>query len=364
MKPFKLFAAVQPGLEPYAQQELAALGIKNLQPEKGGINFVGHYTTLFKVHAWCRTISRILVRQDAFHASSFWELERHAARMPWRQLLGSPRFCLRVHSYHSRLYHEDAIAQRLQKIIEAAVPGCLMTARQESADDQLIVVVVQRDEVQISLDASGMHLHKRGYMPHRAKAPLRETIAAAMILASGWDGSVPLWDLMCGGGTIPLEAAMMAQKIPLQNFRSYSYQQWKDFPAQRYQQFVQENQQPSSTSAPILGSDILPKNIDAARYNAAHAHLPAIQWQEKDIYSIDVTDIPMHTCILSNPPYGKRIAHNFAPLHTLLASWKKQRPDLTIGVLMMHDVLKSYPDLLPRFSVSNGGLLTQFVLFT
>lgn len=360
MKPYELFAVVQPGLEPFALQELQALGLKSLEQSRGGIGFHGHYTTMFKVHAFARTISRVLVRRAEFHASSFWELERSAGKLPWAQWLDAGGFKLRVQSYKSRLYHEEAIAKRLSAVIELCVPGSHYQAH-DVDDAQLLVVTLNRDVVRISQDASGLHLHKRGYLRYRAAAPLRETIAAAMLVAIGWNGETPLWDITCGSGTIPLEAATLAAHKPLHSFRSYQYQKWQDFPAQRYEQYKQSLEIIDTIAVPIVGSDIAAKNIAAARKNAQTAGISFIDWQQKNLFDIAASEMPTGTCILCNPPYGKRLGMSFPRFYGALASWKKQRPDLRIGFIMADEVLKKNPHLKPHFKVSNGGIATRFV---
>src|SRR5690606_37236797 len=169
--------------------------------------------------------SRVLVRVATFRARTFAELERRAGRVAWDRWVGAGRAVrLRVTSRKSRLYHTGAIAERIIGQIER-VAGPLAHVSTGSAsddeadgaegrDEQLFIVRFLRDECTISVDTSGELLHRRGYRQALAKAPLRETIAAAMLLASGWDGRSPLVDPFCGSGTIPIEAALLACRIP------------------------------------------------------------------------------------------------------------------------------------------------------
>ena len=154
-------------------------------------------------------------------------------------------------SRKSRLYHQDAIAQRL-----LAVAGGV-TAREGDATQEFVVRLF-RDECTVSADASGELLHRRGYRLATAKAPLRETLAAAMLVASGWDGSAPLVDPMCGSGTIPIEAALMARRVPPGMARRFAFMRWPGFDRsvawERLARQARERALPRST-APILGSD-------------------------------------------------------------------------------------------------------------
>ncbi|HEU0016554.1 MAG TPA: THUMP domain-containing protein, partial [Longimicrobium sp.] len=180
----KLFAVTAPGLEPLAAAELRALGIAGAV-EQGGVAWTGTADDLFRANLHLRTASRVVVRAAEFRARTFFELERHAGKVPWERWVprgGAVR--LRVTSRKSKLYHEGAIAQRLLAAIEKRV-GPLAgtevgkgddTGDEEDAAAQLFIVRFLRDECTISADASGALLHLRGYRQALAKAPLRETL--------------------------------------------------------------------------------------------------------------------------------------------------------------------------------------------
>jgi len=216
-----LFAVAAPGLEAICAAELRALGIA-AAAEPGGVAWEGTMDDLRRANLWLRTAGRVVVRAGSFHARSFIELERHARRVPWERWVTRGRAVrLRVTSKKSKLYHEGAIAERLLGFIGDRVGGLGASSAVKGADDegddggdaQLFVVRVHRDEVTISADSSGALLHLRGYRQALAKAPLRETLAAALLAASRWDGVAPLVDPLCGSGTIAIEGAWMARRI-------------------------------------------------------------------------------------------------------------------------------------------------------
>jgi putative N6-adenine-specific DNA methylase len=159
--------------------------------------------------------SRVLVRLAEFEARDFATLEKMATRVPWHLVLeAGAAVRLRVTCRKSRLYHSDAVAERVARGITNSIPGsqALGRAKDDEDDDdgntQLIVVRFDHDRCTISADSSGALLHRRGWRQAIAKAPLRETLAAAMLAACDWNGEVPLVDPFCGSGTIGIEAAL------------------------------------------------------------------------------------------------------------------------------------------------------------
>lgn len=212
-----LYAVSPPGLESAVAAELRALGIRG-EVVQGGIEFESDVAAMRLANLHLRCATRVLLRLGHFRARTFFELERHAARVPWsRVLTAGAHVALRVTSKKSKLYHERAIAERLHTAIEAATGARPTTAtideEEGSADAQLIVVRVLRDDFTISADSSGEALHRRGYRQAGGKAPLRESIAAALLHHAEWHGDRPLLDPFCGSGTIPIEAALLARRI-------------------------------------------------------------------------------------------------------------------------------------------------------
>ena len=189
------FAMTAPGLEGIVARELKDLGMRIGKSVAGGVEFRGSAADLWRANLWSRVANRTVVRVDEFHADSFHELERRAKKIEWSQYVdrGRPvRF--RVTSRKSKLYHSDAVAERLGNA--AARSGAVVADdsgdEESESDAQLFIVRVANDVCSISADSSGELLHRRGYRQAVAKAPLRETLAAAMLIGSGWDRKSPL----------------------------------------------------------------------------------------------------------------------------------------------------------------------------
>ena len=200
--PLTCFASCAIGLESILARELGALegsdGVRIGRSEPGGVQFSTDLGGVYASNLHLRTASRVIVRLGSFHAASFHELERRARRLPWSEFVSpAARVEFRVTSRKSRLYHQEAIAQRLQALV-------LGSSATSSTTEQVVAVRLFRDQCTISIDSSGELLHRRGYRQATGKAPMRETLAAAMLVAAGWDGSGPLVDPLCGSGTIPI----------------------------------------------------------------------------------------------------------------------------------------------------------------
>lgn len=311
------YAVAAPGLESLVAGELSQLGI-TASAEMGGVGFRGTLDTITRANLWLRTASRVVVRIASFKARAFHELERHARAVPWEQYLskgGAVRF--RVTSRKSRLYHTGAIAQRLEEAVEYRLGGEVIASSAVGTDDddvpessaQLFVIRVFHDAFTISADTSGALLHQRGYRKAVAKAPVRETLAAALLIASGWDGLVPLVDPFCGSGTIPIEAALIARRIAPGINRSFAFESWPSFDTQSWQHVRAEASNGSLARAPvrITGSDRDAGAIEAAAANAERAGVAAdVELSVRSISAMDEWS-GFRGVIATNPPYGVRV---------------------------------------------------------
>jgi putative N6-adenine-specific DNA methylase len=262
----------------------------------------------------------VLVRLDSFEVRSFAELERHARRVPWTRIVragDTVRF--RVTCKKSRLYHSDAVAQRLADAVMHVVPGVRAEGSSVGEDEPidhessaLFVVRVVRDRCTVSADASGELLHRRGYRQATAKAPLRETLAAALLAASEWGGSAPLLDPLCGSGTIPIEGALVARRIAPGARRRFAAERWPGVSAEVSASVRRELGERELASAPgtIVGSDRDAGAIEAARSNAERANVAAdVELAIHTVSAIRIPDGPPGW-IVTNPPYGVRVGES------------------------------------------------------
>lgn len=262
-----------------------------------------------RANLWLRTASRVLVRVAAFRATAFYELERRAKRIEWGAFVpagGAVDF--RVTARKSKLYHSDAIAERLVNSVSGGSKARAGGRRPAADRTQLFVVRVLHDEFEISADASGQLLHMRGYRQAVAKAPLRETLAAALLLANDWTGAAPLLDPFCGSGTIPIEAALIARRIAPGLRRPFAFMQWPSFDAAEWRTLVQdaETSALAGSPVPIVGSDRDAGAIESARANAVRAGVaPDIALSARAVSAIETPERP--GLVATNPPYGKRV---------------------------------------------------------
>lgn len=376
---FELFASTAPGLESIAAGELKSLGVRGRQ-EIGGVAFAGDLNRLYQANLWLRTASRVVARLGHFHASTFYELERRAKKLPWEKFLpASGPVTLRVTCRKSRLYHSDAVAERVLSAISESASRAIQATSGDSDDEaedtgeagQLFIVRIIHDEVEISADSSGELLHRRGYRQEIAKAPLRETLAAAMVLASGWRSGEPLLDPMCGSGTIPVEAAMLARGIAPGAQRKFQFMNWPTFDEGRWNTIL-DNARSSAThsSEKISASDRDAGAIGAARRNAERAGVAdTIQFSEKAISdsTADLDDVEKGVgWVLTNPPYGIRIGEgeDLRNLYARLGAELKTKPGWRVGVLTSDIGLigQTRLTMVSRFDTRNGGIPVSFMV--
>jgi putative N6-adenine-specific DNA methylase len=306
-----LFAVTAPGLEPFTAEELTRLGLA-ATPEPGGAAFSGGDRTLMLANLHLRTASRVLLRLGEFYAAAFSELRKKASRLPWeRHLSATQPITLRATSHKSRLYHSGAVAERVAGAVADRLGRevVLVTGSDEAeaAHAQLITVRLVHDLCTISVDTSGALLHQRGYRLAGAKAPLRETLAAAMLLAAAWEPGAPLLDPFCGSGTVPIEAALLARGIAPGKRRRFAFMDWPGFDARLWRRVLAQAEAGESAAAPapILGSDRDAGAIAAARANAERAGVDAsVALAHKAVSAI--APPPGPGWVVTNPPYGVR----------------------------------------------------------
>jgi putative N6-adenine-specific DNA methylase len=378
----RLFAISAPGLEPLTAAELAGLGIAGtLQP--GGVEWQGSLVELYGANLRLRTASRVLVRLAEFRARTFFELERHGTRVDWARFLApGAAVRLRVSSRKSKLYHERGIAERLLAAADRAIGplasvGTVGGKEEEDEDEQesaqLLVVRFHYDRCTISVDASGALLHRRGYRQAVARAPLRETLAASMLLGCGWDGGQALIDPMCGSGTIPIEAALLARRIAPglataeRTPRAYAFERWPGFDATAWAGEVDRARDEIRPAAAvsIAGADRDAGAVEAACANAARAGvLDDIEFRQAPVSALEPA--AASGLLLCNPPYGVRVGER-APLRNLYAALgrtaRERLPGWTFAMLAAEPQLEAQVGLpfTEVFRTQNGGIPVRLV---
>ena len=307
----KLIAKTLYGLEKVLAEELLELGAKNVSPVNRAVMLNGDNGLLYKVNYCSATALSVLAVIAEFNIKSAKDLYFNCSMIDWGRYLGCDdtfsvtpvvKSELFPHTGYAGLVLKDAVADWFRN----------KTGRRPSvsaSDNGLLINLhVSHEKVTVSLDSSVVPLYKRGYRAGQYAAPLNEVLAAGMIRLSGWHPDLPLLDPMCGSGTIPLEAALTASRIPPGKFRpSFGFTHWKDFDEDLFVRVKEEAEKRMITSSAIIsGSDISQQAISQARTNIINAGL-------EDYINLSVADFSnLHKehdrgVIIVNPPYGQRI---------------------------------------------------------
>lgn len=360
-----------PGVEAILARELFQMGIVPGESIPGGVSFNGKIEHVMRANLWSRVANRVTVRVDEFHASTFHELERRAKRIEWARFVSSSQpIRFRVTSRKSKLYHSDAVAERIGNAVTAAVGAKIETDQDDEgeSESQLFIVRIANDECTVSADSSGPLLHRRGYRQAVAKAPLRETLAAAMLYGSEWDRTAPLVDPMCGSGTIAIEGAMMARRMAPGVDRSFAFERWPDHDATSWRSMTEKARAEALEKAPgpIIASDRDAGAVTATQENASRAGV----WDDLDVsqQSVSAAEFPHEPgWLVSNPPYGLRLGEA-APLRNLYAQLgnviRDRAQGYRVALLSADKSLEAQLRLELRevFHTSNGGIPVRLVV--
>lgn len=309
-----LFASCLPGLEGLLAAELTERGL--LKPrlrlgppaEGGGVAFEGGAAELYRALRGLALAERVFVRHGPFGARDFAALEKAASLVPWERYLrpGEP-LCVRAESRASRLYHEKGVAERVARGAGLRLKRRVdLVPYDEDRPAPLAYARVAKDALLVDVDAAGAPLHKRGWRLQTAKAPLRETLAAALLRASGWDGEAPLLDPFCGSGTVAIEAALKAQGTPPGSFRRFAAERWPSFEPGAWE--VERRTARAAAAPPrILASDRDAGAVAAAKANAERAGVAArIEFSVRPVSAVEPPPGPGF--VVTNPPYGVRVS--------------------------------------------------------
>jgi len=326
------FATTAKGVEEVLAAELVRLGSQDVKIESGGVRFGGGMEAAYRANLWLRTASRVLMPLAEFACETPEQLYEGVRSIGWTTFL-TPAMTLAVdcNLRDSALTHSGFVALKTKDAIVDEVRDRVGTRPNVDTKDPDLRVNVRlfRNRCTVSLDCSGTPLDRRGYSLERHEAPLKENLAAALIELSGWDGSVPLLDPMCGTGTIAIEAALKALRIPPGLLRAgFGFQRWQGFDRPLWERIVEEARQGmlAALPAPILGSDISHSAIAMANENARRAGVgELISLGRGEIGAL--APPPGPGILIFNPPYGKRLGEEEAlkPLYKEIGDVLKQR---------------------------------------
>lgn len=308
---FELIAKTMQGLEEVLAKEIIDLGGDQVQIGRRMVSFTGDQTLLYKANLHLRTAVRILKPIISFHAKDPDEVYAQIRKIEWENYFSPDQtFAIDTVVYSEFFRHSKFLSYRVKDGMAdyfnekfGKRPSVRLTN-----PDIYIHVHVSHNLCTVSLDSSGESLHKRGYRVDQTEAPLNEVLAAGMLLLAGWEGQCNFIDPMCGSGTLLIEAALIALRIPPGIYRkSFAFEKWKDFNADAFEKLLNEEPDEKPFDFKIYGSDISAQAISIAEKNIKSASLSKyIQLETKSIQKI--TNAPENGLLVMNPPYGERIS--------------------------------------------------------
>jgi len=311
--PQNLFVTCAPGVEPYLDAELEALRISKRERQVGGVSFEGGWRDIWRANLELRTAIRVLSRVGRFQARDADELYRGAMKVDWSRFLGpESTIAVRGQTRDSALDHTLFVAQRVKDAVcdqERERTGQRPSV-DKSSPTLRIHAHIFRDRCTLSVDTSGDSLHRRGWREIQGRAPLSESLAAALLMASGWDKRQPLLDPFCGSGTFLVEGAWMAMDRAPGLDRSFAFEGWPEHDPGSFSALREELRarvKPIGKRV-IWGADLDGEVVEAAKHNIERAGLgESVQIERADARSFS----PRHgwnAQVLTNPPFGERVS--------------------------------------------------------
>ncbi len=307
------FVTCAPGIEPLLHAEIRALKLSKVEQQVGGVHFEGTMRDAWRANLHLRTAIRVLLRVARFEARDTNELYAGALAVDWSRFLRTDgTLVVDARAKESSLDHTLFISQRVKDAVVdqfRSRTGVRPSVDKEDADLG-IAVHIFRDRCTLLVDTSGQSLHKRGWRRYQGRAPLSETLAAAVVLLSGWDRRSPLLDPLCGSGTLLIEGALLAGGVPPGLFRgSFGFERWLGHDAAGWKRMVARAREEIRFPSKLVlrGWDSDAEKVAGARENVASAGL-------EGRVSIDLAELEAfeprrgwNAWIVSNPPYGERV---------------------------------------------------------
>ncbi|MDU0480302.1 THUMP domain-containing class I SAM-dependent RNA methyltransferase [Staphylococcus chromogenes] len=361
---YQLLAVCPMGLEGIVAKEIQELGY-DTRTENGRIYFEGDESAIVKANLWLRTADRVKIVVGQFEAYTFDELFEKTKALPWETLISEDgKFPVQGRSLKSKLFSvpdvqaitKKAIVERLKKAYH--VPGLL----EESGATYPIEVNILKDQVLLTIDTSGSGLNKRGYRLKQGEAPIKETLAAALVKLANWTGDTPLIDPFCGSGTIAIEACMIAQNIAPGFNRSFVSESWEFMPDDLYDTLRAEADEAANydKEIEIYASDIDANMVEIAKANADEVGMgDIIQFSVKDVNTLTLShEGPIG--IIGNPPYGERIGDRdeVEEMYKYLGTLLHKHPQLSLYIMTSH---KEFEYLVNRKATKRRKLFNGYI---
>lgn len=306
----RLIATAVFGMEAIVAQEIKDLGFENVVVENGRVLFDSDELGLARANMWLRTAERVFICVGQFKANKFETLFDEINKLPWEVYIAKDAaFPVDAKSVKSTLFSLSDIQSLTKKaIVKRLTKLYRVEWFEETQETYRILVSILKDEVTVSIDTSGSGLHRRGYRAKGNEAPLKETLAAGLLLVSKWKAERPLIDPFCGSGTIVIEAAMMAKNIAPGLNREFDSEKWRWIEPEIWEKVRNEAKESvvEALDVKIEGYDMDPRAISIARENAALAGVADIvHFQVRDVK--DFSTSRQYGTIICNPPYGERL---------------------------------------------------------
>lgn len=306
----ELIATATFGLEAVVKREIQELGYRIIKTEDGKVTYMGDERAIVRSNLWLRSADRVLLKMAEFMAEDFEELFQQTKALPWEQLIPiDGRFTVTGTSVKSILHSVPACQSIVKKaIVEKLREFYSVDVFEESGADYTVKVTILKDRVTLTVDTSGAGLHKRGYRKADVAAPIKETLAAAMVQLSFWKAGRILLDPCCGSGTIPIEAAMIGRNIAPGLNRSFACEGWELIDRKLWKEEKKAAFEAIDYDAQldIYGFDIDRKAVQASIENAVEAGVDdCIVFKKADASKL--RPVGTNGIVITNPPYGERI---------------------------------------------------------
>lgn len=310
MAKLELIATATFGLEAVVKREIEDLGFQVIRSEDAKITYTGDERAIVKSNLWLRCADRVLVKLGEFNAYSFEELFQQTKALPWEQWIPEDgKFTVTGSSVKSKLYSVPDCQSIVKKaIVEKLKDTYCKEWFEETGPEYIIKVTILKDRVTITLDTSGAGLHKRGYRVRDVEAPIKETLAAAMVKLSFWKAGRLLVDPFCGSGTIPIEAAMIGRNMAPGISRKFAAEEWSNIPKELWKEERKLAFEAilHDSDIRIQAYDINPAAIKASIENAMEAGVDdCIEFKTQPLKNLVFPED--HGIMICNPPYGERI---------------------------------------------------------
>lgn len=303
---FEIFLGTQPGLESLLLQEAIECGFKRAKSVGGGVTVWGDWNDVWRANLVLRGASKVLARIGEFRAFHLAQLDKRSRKFPWGETL-TPGHTVKVEvvtNRKSKIYHAGAAIERIERAIHEEFGAKIV----ESMDDADIIIKTRIDDnnVRLSVDTSGIGLHKRGYKLAMGKAPLRETMAALALRGCGYDGNETVLDPMCGSGTLLIESAQISRNLMAGRSRDFAFEKLASYKAGAVQS-IRDSWTSRESTQRFYGSD---RNVNVIGFSKANAErggvLDLCAFSPLPLSKVQRPDGPPGLVIV-NPPYGARI---------------------------------------------------------